>query len=61
LINESDAEIEKILKASANPGVAATKVEQYYATQVKQFRALNADFRRAEFNDSFWQGTCHIP
>lgn len=46
LINESDAEIEKILKSSANPGVAATKVEQYYAKQVKQFRALKDEIEK---------------
>lgn len=46
LINESDAEIEKILTSSANPGVAAAKVEKYYAKQVKQFRALKDEIEK---------------
>ncbi|MDA0832910.1 MAG: hypothetical protein O3A29_06475 [Planctomycetota bacterium] len=46
LINESNAEIDKILQSSANPGVAAAKVNQYYAKQAKQFRALKDEIER---------------
>lgn len=46
LINESDAEIEKLVQSTANPGILATKLEQYYSRQVKQFRALKDEIEK---------------